>query len=85
MLKEFSHLYIGILNEYDLISSKLFRGSSVDFEDCLMLVKTRKNKIDIKHFEQHFKELASYDIAEKRISGNLEHFLELLREEKLHD
>ena len=32
LLKEFSHLYIGILNPYDLIASKLFRGTGVDFE-----------------------------------------------------
>jgi len=52
--KEFSHLYIGILNPYDLIASKLFHGTGVDFEDCLMLVKTRKDSIDIKRVEQHF-------------------------------
>lgn len=82
--KEFSHLYIGILNPYDLIASKLFRGTSVDFEDCLMLVKTRKGSIDIKRVEQHFMELASYDIAEKRIMAHIEHFLNLLRKERLH-
>ncbi|MGV7929683.1 MAG: hypothetical protein AB2L13_12380 [Spirochaetota bacterium] len=42
LFKEYEHLYIGILNEYDLISSKLMRGTSVDFEDCLDLVKMRK-------------------------------------------
>jgi len=82
--KEFSHLYIGILNPYDLIASKLFHGTGVDFEDCLMLVKTRKDSIDIKRVEQHFKELASYDIAEKRITAHIEHFLYLLRKERLH-
>lgn len=83
-LKEFSHLYIGILNDYDLIASKLFRGSSVDFEDCLMLVKARSKKIDIKYFVENFKELASYDISENRITKNLNDFLALLREEKLY-
>jgi hypothetical protein len=34
LLKEFSHFYIGVLNDYDLIASKLFRGSTVDFDDC---------------------------------------------------
>jgi hypothetical protein len=84
LLKEFSHLYIGILNEYDLIASKLFRGLDVDFEDCLMLVKARKDKIDIKRVEQHVKELARYDISENRIVVHIEHFLNLLRKEKLH-
>lgn len=84
LLKEFSRLYIGILNEYDLIASKLFRGAGVDFEDCLMLVKARKNEIDIKRIERHFKELASYDVSENRITKNLEHFINLLQKEKLY-
>jgi len=84
LFKEFSQIYIGILNPYDLIASKLFRGTDVDFEDCLMLVKARKNNIDIKRVEQHFKELASYDISEKRITTYIEHFLNLLEKEGLH-
>lgn len=83
-LKEFSHLYIGILNEYDLIASKLFRGTDVDFEDCLMLVKARRDKIDIKHLERHVLELAGFDTSEERIAKNLEHFLNLLQKELLN-
>jgi hypothetical protein len=75
LFKEYSHLYIGILNPYNLIASKLFRGTEVDFEDCLMLMKSRKESIDLKRLEKHIKELAGYDISEKRIFGNLEHFL----------
>ena len=83
-LKEFSHIYVGILNDYDLIASKLFRGSRVDFEDCLMLVKERKDKIDIKRIESHFKKLALYDISEERIVKHIEHFIDLLREEGIY-
>ena len=84
LFKEFSHLYIGILNPYDLIASKLFRGTPVDFEDCLMLMKSRKESIDLLRVEQHVKELASYDISEDRIIGNLEYFLNQVREEALY-
>jgi hypothetical protein len=84
LLKEFSHLYIGILNPYDLIASKLFRGTGVDFEDCLMLVKAHKDNIDIKRVERHFKKLAGYDISEKRITTYIEDFLDLLKKEGLH-
>lgn len=84
LLKEFSHLYVGILNEYDLIASKLFRGTDVDFEDCMMLVRARKEKIDINRLEQHVRELAAYDISEKRIIERLDKFSSLLREEKLY-
>lgn len=84
LFKEFSHLYIGILNPYDLIASKLFRGTAVDFEDCLMLMKSRKESIDIARVEQHVKELANYDISEKRIVGNLEYFINIVKREVIH-
>ncbi len=85
LLKEFSYLYVGILNEYDLIASKLFRGTDVDFEDCLMLVRARKEMIDMKQLEKYVKELASYDISETRIVKNFLNFLNLLKKEVLYD
>jgi len=84
LFKEFSQLYIGILNPYDLIASKLFRGTAVDFEDCLMLMRSRKESIDLTRVEQHVKELASYDISENRIILNLEYFLNQVRKEALY-
>ena len=84
LFKEFSHLYIGILNPYDLMASKLFRGTPVDFEDCLMLIKSRKLSIDLLRVEQHVKELASYDISEDRIIGNLEYFLNQVKKEAIY-
>lgn len=84
LLKEFSRLYIGILNYYDLISSKLFRGTRVDFEDCLMLVEARHDEININHLTGHFKKLASYDVSEDRLSKNFDYFLLLLKEKNLH-
>jgi len=81
LFKEFSHLYIGILNDYDLIASKLFREATVDFEDCLMLFKAHQKKIDIKYLKEHYRELAGYDIAEERVLGHLDHFLGLLKKE----
>jgi hypothetical protein len=84
-LMEFSSLYIGILNEYDLIASKLFRGTGVDFEDCLMLVRARKNEIDLSRLERHYRELVSYDISEARVGVHIDRFLDLLKEEGLND
>ena len=84
MLMEYTRLYIGILNEYDLIASKLMRGTGVDFEDCLMLMKARRKNIDIERLVGHYRELVSYDIAEARIGVHIDRFTELLREEKLY-
>ena len=49
-----------------------------------MLVKARQDDIDIKRVERHFKELARYDISEKRITTYIEDFLDLLKKEGLH-
>ncbi len=85
LLRELSHLYIGILNDYDLISSKLMRGTSVDFEDCLSLVEAHHAVLVIDRLIQHFDELVRFDVAEKRIRPNIDHFLFLLGEKGLYD
>jgi hypothetical protein len=85
IIKEFSHLYIGILNDYDLIASKLMRGTRVDFEDCLSLSEARREEIDIERLIHHFHEMVSYDVAEDRLKPNIDHFLELLRKKGLYD
>ncbi|WP_299976555.1 hypothetical protein [Desulfobacula sp.] len=83
-LKEYSHLYIGILNDYDLICSKLMRGTRVDFEDCLMLFDAHKEKIDIAQLTEHFNELLLYEVAEVRLKPNMDYFLDQLRENGLY-
>jgi len=80
-LKEYSHLYVGILNEYDLIASKLMRGTGVDFDDCLMLVRSDRT-IDIERLKRHYAELISYDISQARVAAHIDRFIELLREEE---
>lgn len=82
LLTQYSRLYIGILNEYDLIASKLFRGTGVDFEDCLMLVRSNRS-IDIGRLKSHYEEMVSYDISVQRIGPHIDRFIELLREEGL--
>ena len=85
ILMEFSNLYIGILNDYDLIVSKLMRGTSVDFEDCLSLAKAHWAEIDMRKLIQHFYKMISYDVSEARLRPNIDHYLELLRKKELYD
>jgi hypothetical protein len=82
---EFSHLYIGILNDYDLIVSKLMRGTTVDFEDCQSLAEAHLTTIDMGRLISHFYEMISYDVSEDRIKLNMDHLLQLLREKGLYD
>lgn len=45
LIKEFSHIYLGILNYYDIIISKLFRGTTIDIDDCISLIKYIRSPI----------------------------------------
>lgn len=77
-------MYIGVLNHYDLIISKLFRCTSVDVEDCLTLVKARRKEIDINMLWERFKETALYDITEAKMMSNWEYFKTMLVKEGLY-
>jgi hypothetical protein len=79
LIKEFSYIYLGVLNFHDLLISKLFRGTSADIEDCLALMLQKENEIDIQIFEQRFRETASYDISEKKVIKNMDYFLSLIK------
>jgi hypothetical protein len=83
LIKEFSHIYLGVLNDYDLIVSKLFRGSGVDFEDCVHLAQAHKKEIDSKKLKGHFLKLLNYHpVGEERIKGHWESFERKLAETK---
>ena len=85
LIKEFSHVYLGILNDYDIIITKLFRAQSIDIEDCLALIRHRGQNIDIALLIKRFKETASFDISESKLIKNLEHFLKIIKKEGLYD
>jgi hypothetical protein len=84
-LKEFSHIYLGILNYYDIIIAKLFRGMQVDIDDCLSLVKNKVEEIDINILQKRFLETSSYDVSEDRVNKHLEYFLEIIGKERIYE
>jgi hypothetical protein len=79
LLREFSRIYLGILNYYDIIISKLFRATAVDIDDCLLLIKNKTKEIDLKHLEARFKQTASFDVSEDKANKNFTHFLNILQ------
>ena len=83
LIKQWQHLYVGVLNHYDLIISKIFRASSVDVEDCLMLYQAKKTEIDFHELEDSYKEAAKYHEPQSRMLENWEYFKRLLLKEKL--
>ncbi|HSV43465.1 MAG TPA: DUF6036 family nucleotidyltransferase [Candidatus Bathyarchaeia archaeon] len=71
-----NRIEIFILNDYDLISSKMMRGEGVDFDDCLALLKAHEEQIDLDKLRMCFNELVAYDISEDRIKGNMDMLLQ---------
>jgi len=67
------HICLGILNFYDIIISKMFRGATADVEDCISLVENRK--INLRKLVSRYKETADYDINPRRMMINLIVFL----------
>ena len=83
LFKEFNRIYLGVLNYYDIIISKLFRSTAIDIEDCLLLIKSRRRDIDFRHLKARFKETASFDVSEDKVNKNFEHFLRIIKKEGL--
>lgn len=79
--KEFSSIYLGVLNIYDLIISKIFRYTSADMEDCKALFKAKYEEINIEKLKKRFFETSSYDISDEKNKKNFEHFLKILKKE----
>ena len=85
LVKEFDRIYLGVLNCYDIIISKLFRATAQDMDDCLLLVKSKRNDIDFKYLEARFRETASFDVSQDQVNKNFEHFLKIIKQEGLMD
>ena len=80
-IKEFAHIYLGVLNYYDLIITKIFRSASIDIEDSLALFKKKYLEIDIKKLQARYSETSSYDISDEKNMRNFKYFLDILKEE----
>lgn len=81
-IRSFVRIYVGALNDYDLVISKIFRASPVDIKDCLDLIHSRGDSFDFAKFEERYKETAKYEIHTERMLKNLEGFLRRLKQNK---
>jgi len=79
-VKEFGSLYLGVLNFYDLIVSKIMRRETVDFEDCTLLYKVKRDEIDIDVLKKRYKATCRYDISQERIKGHMDSFIRRVKE-----
>lgn len=75
VLMKLKRLTVSVLNDYDLVISKVFRASSVDYEDCELLIRSRGGRFDFNILKERYKETASYDINPKRMMSQLDGLL----------
>jgi hypothetical protein len=85
LVKEYSHIYLGVLNIYDIIITKLFRSTQVDIDDCLMLVRQQIDKINWSELDARFRETVSYNVVPENILKNWEHFIRIAKKEGLYN
>ena len=81
LIKRWSHIYLAALNLTDLIITKMFRGTSVDRDDCIAAFATGKVKAE-KLLERYSK-TARYDLNPKKMMRNFVYLAEGLREQEL--
>ncbi|MBI3012431.1 MAG: hypothetical protein HYY63_02280 [Elusimicrobia bacterium] len=78
-IKSFKKIIVSALNDYDLIITKMFRGTSVDLNDCLALSRSRGKVFDVEKLKKRYAETAQYDVNPARMLQNLQWFLDSLR------
>jgi hypothetical protein len=82
-IKKWRHIYLGVLNLYDLIITKMFRGISVDIDDCVSAFIT--SDLDPERLLKRYSEAAKYDLNPEKMMLNFTAFAEALLEKNAVD
>lgn len=80
-IRKWRHIYLGALNLYDLIVTKIFRGTSVDLTDSLEAF--RKKHLDPRKLFGIYRETASYDLNPDKMMIHFLDFADRLYQEGL--
>lgn len=81
VIKTYQKLTLGCLNPEDLIISKMFRGTGVDVNDCIVLLQAEK--IDLQHLAQRYKETADYYINPPLCKKHLGYLIDEMSRQKI--
>lgn len=84
-IREWSYIYLGCLNYYDLIITKLFRGTQTDFRDVYLLWQTIFNDIDTEKFIKRYEDHARYETNWDKTEKNLNEFLATIMEKGYYE
>ena len=80
-VKEWRHIYLGSINLMDIVITKMFRGTSVDVDDCMAVFI--KGEIDAEQLLTRYIEAALYDLNPEKVIKNFIYFIEKLFEKQL--
>ncbi len=78
--KVFKKLEIYILNSYDLIISKMFRGDATDVEDSVVLIKSGPMPVNLEKLFRRYKETAAYEVQEEKVIKTFGFLVDALKE-----
>jgi hypothetical protein len=78
-VREWRHLYLGVLNLIDLIITKMFRGSGPDIDDCISAFAT--GEVDAETLFHEYTQAARYDLNPKKVMGSFLQLVQKLRAE----
>lgn len=84
-IRQWEHLYLGCLNYYDLIITKLFRGTQTDFRDVYLFWQSVFNDVDTEKFIKRYNEHARYETNWEKAERNLNEFLDTIKKEGYYE
>jgi len=75
-IKTFGKIFVTALNDYDLIITKMFRGTQLDIDDCLALIRARGKKLNIDRLSVRYRDTADYALNPESVLRNLKGLLD---------
>ncbi len=74
-------LIVGVLNSYDLVISKMFRGDDVDVQDSIVMITAET--LDLRLLANRYLETAQYYYNEAQCKQKLVYLIDELKRQKL--
>ena len=81
VIKEYERIILTCLNPDDLIISKMFRGTLVDVQDSIVMIKA--GNIDLTELAERYKETAGYYYSPETCKKNLGYLIKDLEEQQI--
>jgi hypothetical protein len=81
VIKVYDRIVLACINPDDLIISKMFRGTQVDVQDSILMIKTEK--VDLKQLAQRYKETAGYYYNPAECKKNFGYLIGALDEQSI--